>query len=151
MLLKITSFLTVISLWTLTFFDYFFPICLILRDLCIQNQIKPIWKHWLTYFFMFILIRYIKTLLCPGQDVIARFPFFLTKWSFKNKVLADFEIKCDDETQSLKKKENKFLLIILTTLNIYFWTAQTETSLNSYLSFIIFRKQKFFLKAPPLF
>ena len=27
-----------------------------------QNQIKSIWKHWLTYSFMFILIRYIKTL-----------------------------------------------------------------------------------------
>ena len=91
----------------------------------------------------FLFFSKTKTLLFPGQDVIARFPFFLTKWSFKNKVLADFEIKCDDETQSLKKKENKFLLIILTTLNIYFWIAQTEASLNSYLSFIIFRKQKF--------
>ncbi len=28
-----------------------------------QNQIKPIWKHWLAYSFMFILIRYIKTLI----------------------------------------------------------------------------------------
>ena len=26
-----------------------------------KNQIKPIWKHWLTYLFQFMLIRYIKT------------------------------------------------------------------------------------------